>query len=158
MDYQNGKIYKLVSFETDKVYVGATTQQLYKRRSEHKSHYKTWLISRGINYITSYEIIKYGDFDIILLEECPCDNKSQLHARERYYIEKLDCVNKIIPGRTKKEWIEVNKIKILEHREANKMKMKEKMQCECGSILRKADRNRHYKTKKHISFISTKQL
>ncbi len=196
MDYQNGKIYKLSSFETDKVYVGATIQLLYKRKSKHKSNYKNWLIDKHCDYITSYEIIKYGDFDIILLEEYPCDNKEQLHARERYYIEKLNCVNKNIPGRKKKEYYQDNKIEMREkskkHYWDNRMKMieysrkryqdnkikmleyhrkfyqknkkiiteknSEKFTCECGSFIRIISKRNHYKSKKHISFISIQQL
>ena len=42
---------------------------------------------------------KNGDYDIILLEECQnITNKDQLHARERFYIDSLECVNKYRPG------------------------------------------------------------
>ena len=49
---------------------------------------------------------KYGinNTDIILVESYPCENKNELHSRERYYIENNNCVNKIIPTRTSKEF------------------------------------------------------
>lgn len=56
-----------------------------------------------MNYISSYQLLQYPDVDIILLENYPCNNKQELHARERHYIELLDCVNKCIPTRTPKE-------------------------------------------------------
>ena len=59
----------------------------------------------------SFDILQNNDYDIILLEDCPCENKDQLSARERYYIESLNCINKIIPGRTDKEYYENNKEK-----------------------------------------------
>ncbi len=54
------------------------------------------------NYLTSVEILKNGDYDIVLIEECKCDNKMQLNARERHYIDQLNCVNKNKPLRTEK--------------------------------------------------------
>ena len=108
MDYKNAKIYKLVSFQTDKVYVGSTTQSLSKRKAKHKCDYKRWLDGKK-HYITSFELIKYDDNDIILLEEYPCENKMELHKREREWIERVECVNKIIPTRTVKQYYEDNK-------------------------------------------------
>ena len=45
---------------------------------------------------------------MVLIEECKCDNKMQLHARERHYIDLIDCVNKSKPLRTRKEWCQDN--------------------------------------------------
>ncbi len=107
-DYKKSKIYKLVSNHTNEIYIGATVNYLRVRKSEHKKHYKRWGNGKH-GYITSYEIVKYDDCKIILVEEFPCDSKIQLSSRERYWIEKLKCVNKCIPTRTKKEWTEDNK-------------------------------------------------
>jgi hypothetical protein len=134
MNYQNGKIYKLVSNQTDKIYVGSTTQPLYKRKSKHKSNYKKWVDDNTRSYMTSYEICKYGDCDIILIELFPCNSKIELHARERHFIETLDCVNKYIPGRTKKEYGKIYreenkeeiKLKKKKYRENNKEHLKQK--------------------------------
>ena len=112
MNYKNGKIYNLVSFQTDKVYVGSTTQSLSRRKSKHKMSYNCWL-NGNYHYVSSFELIKYNDCDIILLEEYPCENKMELHKREREWIEKLNCVNKVIPTRTKKEHYKDNKEDIL---------------------------------------------
>ena len=54
--------------------------------------------------VTSYQILENGNFDIVLLELYPCENKDALCARERYYIESLECINKNIAGRTRQEW------------------------------------------------------
>jgi hypothetical protein len=45
---------------------------------------------------------KYDDVRIELIEEFPCENKMELNKREGHYIRTLDCVNKVIPGRTQK--------------------------------------------------------
>eukprot|EP00952_Eustigmatos_sp_NYUAD-ZCMA_P009908 40808-Eustigmatos_ZCMA.PRE.1 len=60
------------------------------------------------DYVTSYKVIESGDYDIVLIEDFPCDNKEQLHARERHYIETLECVNKVIPNRTSAEYYQAN--------------------------------------------------
>ena len=33
------------------------------------------------------------DYDIILIEDLPCNSKDQLFARERYYTNEIECVN-----------------------------------------------------------------
>jgi hypothetical protein len=55
-----------------------------------------------------------------------------LNKKEREYIDNLECVNKIIPTRTPKEYYEDNKDKMKEYREDNKDKIKEvnKIYCE----------------------------
>ena len=35
---------------------------------------------------------------------------------------------------------------------------KEKMNCECGSIIRIADKTKHYKTRNHIDFINSNNI
>jgi hypothetical protein len=84
---------------------------LARRLAGHVKSYKQHL-NEKYDYITSFDIIKNGDYDIVLLKSCPCESKDQLHARERYYIESLDCLNQIIPGRTNKEYYNLNKDKI----------------------------------------------
>ena len=109
MDYKNGKIYTIRSHQTDKIYIGSTTQPLSKRLSCHKGQYKSYLNGKK-KYITSLEIIKYGDAYIELLEKYPCDNKMMLHKREGECIRnEPNCVNKFVPGRTTKQYREEHK-------------------------------------------------
>ena len=127
MDYANGKIYTIRSYQTDDIYIGSTTQTLTKRLSSHKMKFKNW--ENGKNRRTSsFEIIKYDDAYIELLELFPCSSKLELHRREGQLIREMDCVNKRVEGRTKKEYCEENKDKIKmknqKYREANKDKIK----------------------------------
>ena len=110
MDYKNGKIYKIVSDLTDKIYIGSTTQPLCKRHSIHRNNYKRF-VNGKVGNISSFELVKLGKTDIILIEDFPCERKDQLHARERYYIDlnKSVCVNKNIPTRTQIEYRQQNK-------------------------------------------------
>ena len=107
------KIYRIVDNTNSNVYIGQTTQLLNQRLREHKKSQKC----------RSRDIIKNGDYRIELIEET--DDKS----RERYWIENTDCVNKVIPGRTYKEYCQDNTEKIKEYqreyREKNKENQKE---------------------------------
>ena len=94
-------IYKVYSEEDEtKVYYGSTKTRLCNRLSQHKYDYQKYL-NKERTYITSFEIIKLGKVKIELVEECFL---SKLKEREAYYIKNFACVNKRIPGRTKKEY------------------------------------------------------
>ena len=114
MDYKNGKIYKIVSDNSDKIYIGSTTQLLSKRHHSHRRSYIAYLSGKS-HFVSSFKLFELGNTDIILLENFPCNNKEELYARERYYIElnKNICVNMHIPTRTDKEYYEQNKPSIL---------------------------------------------
>ena len=111
--YKNGKIYKIVSDLTDKIYIGSTVQPLYKRYFTHKKH---------THKCSSIELIKLGETRIELIEDFPCERKEQLNAREGYYIKlyKDICVNVRIAGRTDKEYREDNKERIKQYANSNK--------------------------------------
>ena len=162
-NYQNGKIYKIISQHTDKCYVGSTTlKYLSLRLTKHRVSYK------NNSPTTSKYILELGDYEIVLLELCPCNSKDELHKRERHYIDILDCVNKNKP-RTKEEIKQYqfqyrvdNKDKSKEYYKDYRIKNKEaiseknkiKITCDCGAELRKVDISTHKKTKKHINFIN----
>ena len=114
-DYQKGKIYRIVSNVCDLVYYGSTCETLSRRLSEHRADYKLYLNGKD-KYITSFEIIEKGNYEIVLVENYPCNSKVELKSRERFYIENNECVNKYIPGRTQKEWVEENPEKIKEYK------------------------------------------
>jgi hypothetical protein len=158
--YQTAKIYKIVgNIDNSKCYIGSTVQPLYSRMSGHRQKY------RKQHPITSGQIFdEYGveNCSIVLIENFPCDSKEELHKRERYWIETMDCVNKCIPSRTNQEFREDNKEKIREdkrkYRELNKEKIREHKNqhcdCECGGKYVWGSKARHEQTKKHQNFIS----
>lgn len=132
--YENAKIYKITSIHSDLIYIGSTIQKrLSSRKSGHICNYKRW-INNGFNYTSSYELIKLGGIDICLIEEYSCENKEQLHKRERYYIENtINCVNKYIPIRNKeeynKEYREKYKDKKNEYNKIYELNNKDKIKC-----------------------------
>lgn len=128
MNYNNGKIYKLVDYTNNNVYYGSTTQSLSKRLSSHKSKYKSYLNGK-YHFITSFIILENNNYDIFLVEKFPCEGKDELHQREGYYISNNICVNKIVVGRTSKQYYIDNKNLINEQKkryyDANKDKFKQ---------------------------------
>jgi hypothetical protein len=103
-DYSKGKIYKIVCNITALIYIGSTCEPTLARRlAKHVSDYNRWKNGEK-HFITSFKIIEGGNYDIILIEDCPCTRQDELHKRERFYIESINCVNKFIPSRTKKEY------------------------------------------------------
>ena len=117
VDYKNSKIYRLVCSETGNQYIGSTTQPLYKRLHQHKIKSNTCSSKCLINP------------EIFLVENVSCNSKEELHKIERKFIESIDCVNKVIPTRTQKEWYQDNRESIIEQKrdyhQNNKEKSKE---------------------------------
>jgi len=127
--YQKGKIYRI--YCEDECYIGSTIEPyLSNRFSNHKSKYKKLL--KGYTSFLLFE--KYGvdNCKIELIEDFPCENKHQLTAREGYYIRNTNCVNKIVIGRSQKEYYnetpefrDKKKLYYEEHKNEHKEKMKE---------------------------------
>mgnify|MGYP003648893083 CR=1 FL=1 len=110
VNYDNGKIYKLVNNVDDEIYVGSTCNQLYKRKGGHKSKSKKYVERQVYKHLN---IIGWDNVEIILIEAFECKNKMELTKRERHWIDTLkSSLNKCIPGRTKQEYNIDNKEKI----------------------------------------------
>tara|TARA_R110002153_G_scaffold273139_1_gene443171 strand:+ start:5613 stop:6371 length:759 start_codon:yes stop_codon:yes gene_type:complete len=127
VNYSNGKIYKIWSVQTDEIYVGSTTQALAMRLAKHRSKHKIYNQRQAGSRITSFKILDYGDAKIELIENFKCSSREELMAREGYYIRKLNCVNKRIMGRTKKQYSIDNKEKIKQYRKQHYEDNKEKI-------------------------------
>ncbi len=158
-----GYIYKLHCPETNLIYIGSTTTSLHKRLNKHKTCKDNPTTSR-----TLFEIS--DNVQIELIEEFEFDDKKELERREGEIInENKDvCVNRQIAGRTIKEYRQDNK----EHRNEKAreryaknpeeykakraMRNNVKYKCECGHVLRRGDKYRHVKSKKHLAFLANK--
>ena len=106
-----GKIYSIRSHQTNDIYIGSTIDDLPKRLYGHKRDYRRFMNEKD-SYVTSFEIVKYEDCYIELIENFPCNSKNELHRKEGEIIRKTECVNKLIAGRTDKEYREENKEQI----------------------------------------------
>ena len=146
-----GKIYKLES-GSGPCYVGSTCQKyLSTRLSCHKGHFKLWQEGKH-TYITSFELFKQGSVEITLIENVR--SLDELRARERYWIERLDCVNKNIPGRTHREYIrdhpEIRRKEKKRYKAAHRSKINankvEKISCpHCGKAISRINMAQHKK-------------
>ncbi len=137
VNYNNGKIYKIIDNTNGNIYIGSTTKQyLSQRLAGHVSDYKNF-INNKYHFVTSFTIIENNDYTIELIELYPCGSKDELHAREGYHIRNNECVNRIIVGRTPKEYFEDNKDTIREYTRAycdnNKDKIREYMKAYCDN-------------------------
>jgi len=165
VNYTNAKIYALRSHKTEEIYIGSTCNDFYKRMGQHKSDYK----HREVRpYYTAFELLKYDDCYIELIKECPCETKEQLKKEEGEIIRSMECVNKRIEDRDKKEWRDKHKERLImyrqdrkehydklniEWREKNPNYHKEwkrqKWICEvCNKSLSRGNKDRHLKTHK----------
>jgi hypothetical protein len=88
-DIRRGCIYKIFSNKTNKIYIGSTTKLLITRLQNHLQSYDSYINGKSNNYISSFEIIKYGgDIQIELLESVLYNkkNKKELLTREGEYM------------------------------------------------------------------------
>ena len=113
VNYSLGKIYKIEPITGgDEVYIGSTSLPLLSTRmAQHRSDYKRWKDNKR-SAATSFSLFdKYGlnNCQIILIENVNATNKDELAAREGHWIRNTACVNKIIVGRTQREWVDDNK-------------------------------------------------
>ena len=101
-DYSKGKIYKIYNEGLEDIcYIGSTIKELKERLNGHKTKSNQ---TKSNQYASSI-LFEEGNNPIIeLLENFPCENKSQLLERERYWMDKYpDVVNKNRPLLTIKE-------------------------------------------------------
>ena len=110
--YATSKIYKVVDNSYTMCYYGSTTQQLSKRMTKHRMHYKLFAEGKSKGRFSVFDIFDAHGVDnckIELVEECPCESIEQLNKREGFYIQNNECVNKRIAGQTVPEWRSANR-------------------------------------------------
>jgi len=175
VNYQLGKIYKIVDLSTDECYVGSTCQPtLAKRLQGHVRQYRQY--SKGkMRFTTSFLIIANKNYDIELIEDYPCDSKVELHKRERYHTTSRACVNKnknqgliaelgdeAYNRLYKQEYRAKYKGKIADYRKVYNEIHKEEIRfkrtvlnhCDCGGSYQTSNKSRHMNSLKHNDWLS----
>jgi hypothetical protein len=116
VNYQNGKIYLIVSKTNKLLYVGSTAQEYLSTRIQNHLNDK----QLGKQNCSSYKVLDCDDYYYTLLKDHPCNNKQQLVREEGCWIlhykehgEGYTCVNDRIAGRTITEWRGANREHIL---------------------------------------------
>ena len=168
-DYSKAKIYKIVCNISGLVYVGSTCEPTLARRlAKHVGNYKIWSRDNSkTSYMTSYKILEGNDYDIVLIEEVQCETQDQLHARERFYIESMECVNIVIPHRKnqerckkyREEHKEEIKLKKKEYHEEHKEEIKSRrgavINCQCTKQHTLQNKARHEKSEYHQNYFKS---
>lgn len=161
----NGKIYKLINTENDKIYIGSSNNQyLSQRIDRHRQMCKDITGRRDSKLYIHMREIGVEKFQIELIEKFVCETKQQLVEREQYWIEQLKPELNMFRAianpnyeqecRDKKERRERSKLFYHSHKEEILKKMKIKFTCECGTICNIGDKSRHNKSKKHQDYIN----
>jgi predicted metal-dependent hydrolase len=122
VNYQNGKIYKITSPHTDKVYIGSTAyRNLSRRFNEHKRDAKFPKKGRSVR---SKIIIHAGDPVIELIMNYPCTSKEELTAKEEEIIDQYpNAVNRRY-AKTNEEKENLRKLRVQRYLNTEKGKAK----------------------------------
>ena len=158
VNYSQSIIYKICCRNPDikEIYIGSTTN-FYRRKQQHKFCCNN---SNDKSYnLNVYKFIRangnWDNWDMIIIEKFECNDKLELHKKERDILEQLGAtLNSQIPNRSIKEWKDNNKEYFKVYKENNKDKIKqkknekrrEKVECDiCGKILNRGSLNTHKK-------------
>jgi hypothetical protein len=92
----NGKVYKIISNNSDRIYIGSTGFEIEDRLNKHMLDYEFYE-KHKYHYCSSYDVLKHGECKILLLEDNI--NKKDLLSKESEYINANieKCVNIIDP-------------------------------------------------------------
>jgi len=158
--YANGKIYKLCCKDPTitEIYIGSTLDQ-YTRKYAHKTACNNPNSKNKMYNYYLYQFIRenggFENWNLVILEEYPSENKNDLLWKEREWIERLqpslNCMKRPVVttderDKNQKEYKEANREKILKHkkeyREANKDKILEYREANKDKILEYREANR----------------
>jgi group I intron endonuclease len=119
VDYTKGKIYVIKNNQNTKLYVGSTTWEVAKRFNEHKRS-ASKDVSKNYKLYAAMTELGVDCFYWEEIESYPCENVSQLRAREGYWIREYKSwlddygYNKKMETRTRHEYYEDTKDHIKE--------------------------------------------
>ena len=159
IDYSKSHFYRIVckDLSIKDCYVGHTTD-FNSRKHQHKR--TCYDESDPVHYnIYLYQFIRenggFDNFDMILINTENCENALHARKREREYIEQFNATLNSIkrPHRTPEEKKQYHKDDYEKKRDVILVKNKQKVQCKCGSIVRKGDLMRHERSMKHQDFL-----
>lgn len=133
------KIYKLITTNSNKVYIGSTKYPLDYRKCQHEFKYHNMKYGHGgidVGKPTSGLIFNAAEPDlsqvkIELLEEKIVANNQEARELEQSWIDKIPCVNF-----------------------ARALRVGSTL-CECGGVCHPHGKKKHLKTNKHIQFVAS---
>ena len=152
-----GRVYKITTEKGGLVYIGSTIQTLGERLTKHKTARRRWLAGKQ-HYCASFQVLEFDDAKMELIEELEVADKDELRQREGHYHRTMECVNKLIAGRSQKQYRAEHKEEMnaysIKYRDEHKEHLNAKHNCDCGGIYSTIHKSRHIKTKKHQDYIN----
>lgn len=176
-NYQQAKIYciKVNTEEEYLPYVGSSCKRLLSQRmNQHRQDFNKWKINpEKYDFLSSFTLFeKFGieNCFIELIELFPCNCNDELRKKEREWIEKQECCNKVKRviiteeervekwKKCSKIYYKIHKDKINEKnkiwREEHKEQIKERYVCDCGVESLLWNKARHNRSKKHQDYLT----
>lgn len=151
-------IYKI--YNDEMAYIGSS--QNYKTRM---CNHKTCCYNenrKGYNYFIYQYIRTHGGWDAFtkeIIHECDVADKDEQRKVEQEWIDKNECkLNDRNSYQTKEEKKEQQKQRYETNKDKINDQRKQKITCECGSIVTRGDRVRHERTNKHKKFIAENNI
>ena len=111
-DYSKCVIYKIVCKNKNikDCYIGSTCNYI-NRKSQHKNCCNN--VKSKLYNIKVYKFIRdnegWDNWDFVIIEKYPCNDKVEKLIRERYWVELMGTLNNNIPNRAEKEYRDNNK-------------------------------------------------
>ena len=99
--YQSGKIYKITNTINSEVYVGSSTIDLEDRMIKHKNFAKKKPYASNLHKLMNE--LGVENFEIELVENCPCESQEELEKREGEIIKDIGTLNQKVVGRSDEE-------------------------------------------------------
>lgn len=99
-----GKIYKVVTGQSDVCYVGSTFNELKYRFRNHKSDFKAWM-NGTFHEVSIFKMFKNHGVEnckILLVKKYEVCDREHLEAYETLWINRLNSINKYEPFQIKK--------------------------------------------------------
>jgi len=157
--YKKCCVYKISSKVNPEMIYYGSTNNFYKRMTDHKSDYKRYL-NNEYCYLTVFDIFDLGDSKQEIVKFYNDISKKQLRDFETEFIQNNKCVNKAQSmtdemkkekiKESNKEWYERNKDYHKERYENNKEKINKQIICDiCKGNYTTANKARHIKNFQH---------
>ena len=124
--YEKGNFFQIVDVGFNKCYIGSTTESLKRRMARHRQHYIKYQNGSDRQFERSVFLFEEFGLDnckILLIKNFPCKNKEELEREEGQEILRNieKCVNRVVVGRTRKEYYDTNREKHLEKKREHRL-------------------------------------
>ncbi len=160
--YHDSRLYKITSRNQPQlVYIGSTFFTVEDRLKMHENSYNRY--SNGkYHYVSSFDILKHGDYEITELCEVFCNSDMELRQEEQSMIDSIGpdkVVNKKKAYQNPEEKQDNDKQYSKQYYQNNMEKIKQhrnvKHNCDCGGKYTTRNKSTHFKSPKHKKFINT---